>query len=108
MDKFRKELQRKYEAAKGVEKAIYSEVLALLPKEVAPQISETDMREKLIHLLYTSSCESNLEGLPGSCQYRRNGMCGEVDRLDYCAAVHLADHLIANGVTIVEMTVRKG
>ena len=39
MDKFRKELQRRYEAAKGVEKAIYGEVLALLPKEAAPPMT---------------------------------------------------------------------
>ena len=103
MEKFKKELQRRYEAAKGVERAIYGEVLAVLPKEAAPQMTEPVMREKLIRLLYTSSCESDPEGHPGSCPYRKNGMCGEVDRLSYCAAVHLADHLIANGVTIVEV-----
>lgn len=57
-------------------------------------------REKLLKLLYYASCESELEGKPGSCPYRKHGRCGEVERLDYCAVQHLADHLIANGVTI--------
>lgn len=58
------------------------------------------MREKLIKLLYQAPCESDLEGRPGSCPYRKYGRCGEVDRLDYCAVQRLADHLIANGVVI--------
>ena len=60
------------------------------------------MREKLIKLLYHASCESELEGKPGSCPYRKHGRCGEVERLDYCAVQHLADHLIANGVTFCD------
>ena len=57
-------------------------------------------REKLIKLICGAACESELEGKPGSCPYRRNGKCGEIDRLDYCAVQRIADHLIANGVTV--------
>lgn len=59
-----------------------------------------DVREKLIKLLYHAPCESDLEGKPGSCSYRKCGQCGQVERLDYCSVVHLADHLIAGGVTV--------
>lgn len=58
------------------------------------------MKDELVKLLYHASCESELEGQLGSCPYRKNGRCGEVERLDLCAVQHLADHLIANGVTI--------
>ena len=61
------------------------------------------MREKLIKLLYQAPCESDLEGRPGSCPYRKYGRCVEVDRLDYCTVQRLADHLIANGVVVSKM-----
>lgn len=58
-----------------------------------------DVRKKLLKLIQ-APCESELEGKPGSCSYRKYGKCGEVERLDYCAVQHLVDHLIANGVTV--------
>ena len=58
------------------------------------------IKEELIRLIYGTSCESEFEGQPGSCPYRRYGTCGIIGKIDFCAATHLADHLIANGVTV--------
>ena len=61
------------------------------------------IKEELIRLIYGTSCESEFEGQPGSCSYRRYGTCGIIGKIDFCAATHLADHLIANGVTVQEL-----
>ena len=64
------------------------------------------MREKLIELLSKFPCgnESELKAL-GSCMDRKHGMCQEIERLSYCVLQHLADHLIANGVTVTDNNV---
>ena len=58
------------------------------------------MKEKLLRLMYHATCESELEGKTGSCPYRKHGRCGEIERLDLCAITHLAEELLANGVTV--------
>lgn len=57
------------------------------------------MRKKLIKLLSNVSCNGNGESL-GSCPDRKYGLCGEVAELSYCAIQNIANHLVANGVTI--------
>ena len=57
------------------------------------------MREKLIELLGTVFCNGNGESL-GSCPDRKHGLCGEVANLSYCVIRNIANHLIANGVTV--------
>lgn len=54
------------------------------------------MRNKLIKLLEIP-CDGPEE--LGSCPMRKYGMCTELEKMDFCAIQHLADHLIANGVT---------
>lgn len=61
-----------------------------------------DVREKLVELLCGCPCESDCEGLVGSCPNRKNGNCNEVFKLSYCAVSKLAQHLIYNGVTVQE------
>lgn len=56
------------------------------------------MKKRLIELLSTCVCEGPEE--IGSCPSRKFGKCGEVEKLSYCAIQKIADHLIANGVTI--------
>lgn len=58
------------------------------------------MKEKLLRIMYHATCESELEGTPGSCPYRKHGRCGEIERLDLCAITHLAEELLTNGVTV--------
>lgn len=60
------------------------------------------IKEKLIKLLCSVACESDLEGQRGSCPDRKWGKCRQVEQLDYCAVQQIADHLIDNGVTIHE------
>ena len=61
-----------------------------------------DVREKLVELLAGCPCESDCEGMIGSCPNRKNGNCNEIFKLSYCAVSKLAKHLIANGVTVQE------
>ena len=61
-----------------------------------------DVREKLVELLAGCPCESDCEGMVGSCPHRKNGNCNEIFKLSYCAVSKLAQHLIANGVTVQE------
>ena len=58
------------------------------------------MNGKFMKLLGAVPCESTCEGQPASCPDRKNGCCSMVDKLDYCAIVHLAEHLIANGAVV--------
>ena len=58
------------------------------------------MREKLIRLLGQCPCDGGKE--LGNCPYRKHGVCAEIYKIDYCAIQNLADHLIANGVTVQE------
>ena len=60
-----------------------------------------DVREKLVELLGSVSCNGNGESL-GSCPDRKYGLCGEVANLSYCVIQNTANHLIANGVTVQE------
>ena len=59
-----------------------------------------DVREKLVELLAGCPCESDCEGMVGSCPHRKNGNCNEIFKLSYCAVSKLAQHLIAHGVTV--------
>ena len=61
-----------------------------------------DVREKLVEILAGCPCESDREGMIGSCPNRRNGNCNEIFKLSYCAVSKLAQHLIAHGVTVQE------
>ena len=61
-----------------------------------------DVRKKLVELLAGCPCESDCEGMVGSCPHRKNGNCNEIFKLSYCAVSKLAQHLIANGVTVQE------
>ena len=58
-----------------------------------------DVREKLVKLLGSVSCNGNGESL-GSCPDRKHGLCGEVANLSYCVIQNTANHLVANGVTV--------
>ena len=58
------------------------------------------MRERLIRLLGLCHCDGGEE--LGNCPYRKHGVCAEIYKIDYCAIQNLADHLIANGVTVQE------
>ncbi len=51
----------------------------------------------LIGLLESVPCEGVAKEL-GGCPDRKNDFCGLVDKLDYCSLVHMAKHLIAQGV----------
>ena len=62
-----------------------------------------DDREKLMELLASCPCESECDEMVGSCPHRKNGNCNEIYKLSYCAISKLAQHLIANGVTVQEM-----
>ena len=55
------------------------------------------MREQLIKLL-CAPCNGPED--IGCCPSRKYGKCAEVEKLSCCAIQKLADHLIANGVTI--------
>lgn len=61
-------------------------------------------RKKLIELLSAVSCNGNGESL-GSCPDRKNGLCREFERMSYCTIQNLANHLIANGVTVTDNNV---
>ena len=61
-----------------------------------------DVWEKLVELLAGCPCESDCEGMVGSCPHRKNGNCNEIFKLSYCAVSKLAQHLITNGVTVQE------
>ena len=61
-----------------------------------------DVREKLVELLAGCPCESDCEGMVGSCPHRKNGNCNEIFKLSYCAVSKLAQHLITHGVTVQE------
>ena len=54
-------------------------------------------REKLIELLVRIECNGSEE--VGCCPSRKHEFCGEVNKLSYCTIQHIADHLIAHGVT---------
>ena len=56
--------------------------------------------KELMRLIDGTPCESELEGQPGSCPDRRYGVCGVIRRIDCCAAMYLAEHLIASGTTV--------
>lgn len=56
------------------------------------------MKEKLSKLLCACACDGPED--VGCCPSRKFGKCAEVERLSSCAKQKLADHLIANGVTI--------
>ena len=58
----------------------------------------SDRRKALIGLLEQCPCDGP-ENV--GCPDRKHGMCRMMDKLDYCAVAHLADHLIANGVTVL-------
>ena len=60
----------------------------------------SDTREKLKKLLFDVPCESECEGELGSCPDRKYGKCKRMDRLEYCTVQKIADHLLANGVTV--------
>lgn len=60
----------------------------------------SDQRKELIGLLGKCPCDGP-EDI--GCPDRKCGACRMVDKLDYCAVTHLADHLIANGVVISKM-----
>lgn len=62
----------------------------------------SDTREKLKRLLFDVPCESECEGELGSCPDRKYGKCKRMDRLEYCTVQKIADHLLANGVTVQE------
>lgn len=57
----------------------------------------SDQRKELIGLLGKCPCDGPEDV---GCPDRKYGACLMVDKLDHCALMHLADHLIANGVTI--------
>ena len=57
-----------------------------------------DLRQTIMKLLYNAPCRPEMEGEPGSCPYRRHGLCREINKLDICAMGLLADLLIANGM----------
>lgn len=57
-------------------------------------------RSQLVKLLSECPCEGGEER--GNCPYRRFGKCKLYEELDYCTIVTLAEHLIANGVTVQE------
>ena len=59
-----------------------------------------NIKEKLIKLICSVACESDLEGQLGSCPDRKFAKCRKVEQLDHCAVQHIVDHLIENGVTI--------
>lgn len=59
-----------------------------------------DVREKLVELLGGCPCESDCDGVVGSCQNRKYGYCNEIFKLSYCAVSKLAQHIIQNGVTV--------
>ena len=61
-----------------------------------------DVREKLVELLAGCPCESDCDGMVGSCPHRKNGNCNEIFKLSYCAVSKLAQHLITHGVTVQE------
>ena len=61
-----------------------------------------DVREKLVELLAGCPCESDCEGMVGSCPHRKNGNCNEIFKLSYCAVSKLTQHLITNGITVQE------
>lgn len=60
-----------------------------------------DVREKLVKLLGSVSCNGNGESL-GSCPDRKYGLCREVANLSYCVIQNTANHLVAHGVTVQE------
>lgn len=63
------------------------------------------VKEKLVRVILGQvPCESELEGKPNSCPDRKYGLCKNVERIDICAAKHLADQLIANGIVIEPQT----
>lgn len=70
-------------------------------EKVASVITEKGnrMKEKLIKLVCACPCDGP-ENVAGCCPSRKHGMCGEVERVSYCAIQKIAEHLIANGVTI--------
>ena len=68
-------------------------------------IDNDKVKEKLVRLILGEvPCESELEGQPNSCPDRKYGLCKNVERIDICAAQHLADHLIANGIVMGPQT----
>ena len=61
-----------------------------------------DVREKLVELLGGCPCESDCEGMVGSCPNRKHGYCNEIFKLSYCSVSKLAQHIIAHSVTVQE------
>ena len=57
------------------------------------------MRQTIVKLISSCACNGPGESL-GSCTDRKYGQCGEVANLSYCVIQNLANHLIANGVTV--------
>lgn len=58
-------------------------------------------REKLMQLIESAAC-AGPEGEAASCPDRRDGVCTETRKLSACAIGHMADHLQASGVVILE------
>lgn len=56
-------------------------------------------KKTLMNYLSHVPCESDCEGLFGSCSQRKHGDCGEIAKLPYCCLSKIADHLIDKGVT---------
>lgn len=61
-----------------------------------------DVMEKLVEFLGGCPCESDCEGMVGSCPNRKHGYCNEILKLSYCSVSKLAQHLVAHGVTVQE------
>lgn len=57
------------------------------------------LKRGLMKLMGQVPCEG--PAWPDGCLLRRGGLCAQVDKLDYCALGHMAEHLSANGVTIL-------
>lgn len=65
-------------------------------------MTRMDVKEKLVELLGWCPCESDCEGMVGSCPNRKHGYCNEIFKLSYCSVSKLAQHLIDHGVTVQE------
>ena len=60
---------------------------------------QNDMRDRLVELIGVVPCNES------SCSAVCNGRCEDFDDLDRCQKQKLADHLIANGVVVLDMKV---
>ncbi len=62
-----------------------------------------EMRDRLIELLYKVECKGE-EGFL-NCPERKNGGCRSVNKLEVCQVGAIADHLLANGVIVLDTSV---